>query len=70
MSKLHVSNGLCSSAVQSVFDVGKKCKVPDTLSQVNLHLNGTKYTVLDPDPLVSLNEWIRNQPGLKGTVST
>ncbi|EDO36161.1 predicted protein, partial [Nematostella vectensis] len=30
-------------------------------------VNGAQYTVHNPDAHTSLNEWIRNQPGLKGT---
>ena len=43
-------------------------KTPQMASQgkVVFHINGTETTVHNPDPNMSLNEWIRGQPGLKG----
>ena len=33
---------------------------------VCFNVNGTQHIVTNPDPAMSLNEWIRNQPGLQG----
>ena len=54
------------STLRSLFDLRKSDKEPDPLNSICVHLNGRKYTVLNPDPLTSLNEWIRSQPGHKG----
>ena len=36
------------------------------LDKIVFLINGTETTVHNPDPKMSLNEWIRGQPGLKG----
>ena len=41
--------------------------VPSPVGEISFTVNGTQYTVANPDPTMSLNEWIRNQPGLQGT---
>ena len=49
--------------------------VKKTISNVNalreivLTVNGNAYRVLDPDPKMSLNEWLRNHLHLKGKLS-
>ena len=42
--------------------------LPSPVSEITFIVNGTPYIVSNPDPDTSLNEWIRNQPGLQGTV--
>ncbi|XP_032242989.2 xanthine dehydrogenase/oxidase-like [Nematostella vectensis] len=41
--------------------------VENPVKKVSFSLNGVKYTVMNPDALMSLNEWIRSQPHLTGT---
>ncbi|KJE95964.1 XDH protein [Capsaspora owczarzaki ATCC 30864] len=40
------------------------------LAQISFRVNGTAYIVTQPDPTVTLNEFIRSRPGLKGTKKT
>ena len=42
--------------------------LPSPVSEITFNVNGTPYIVTNPDPDTSLNEWIRNQPGLQGIV--
>lgn len=44
--------------------------LPSPVSEITFNVNGTPYIVSNPDPDTSLNEWIRNQPGLQGIVPT
>lgn len=53
----------------------KSCKkdvvfwsLPSPVNEITFNVNGTPYLVTNPDPDTSLNEWIRNQPGLQGIV--
>jgi xanthine dehydrogenase/oxidase len=39
----------------------------DYSSDVSFKVNGTSYTVSNPDPNVTLAQWLRSQPGLTGT---
>jgi len=41
--------------------------VPSPVSEITFTVNGTQYDISNPDPEMSLNEWIRNQPGFQGT---
>lgn len=41
--------------------------VPFPVGEISFTVNGTQYKVINPDPTMSLNEWIRDQPGLQGT---
>jgi len=36
-------------------------------SSVSFRINGTSVTVKNVNPLLTLNEWLRAQPGLAGT---
>ena len=40
---------------------------PAAKTAVSFELNGVEVVVRDASPLVTLNEWLRSQPGLKGT---
>ena len=44
--------------------------VPSRVSEITFTVNGTQYTVTNPDPGMSLNEWLRDQPGLQGRLIT
>ncbi|XP_028399776.1 xanthine dehydrogenase/oxidase-like isoform X2 [Dendronephthya gigantea] len=37
---------------------------------INVEVNGVKYTISNTNPRISLNDWLRSQPGLKGTKVT
>lgn len=41
--------------------------VPSPVSEITFTVNDTQYNISNPDPEMSLNEWIRNQPGFQGT---
>ena len=41
--------------------------VPPPLTAVTFTLNGRVVTVDNASPLISLNDWLRSQPGLTGT---
>ncbi|XP_048577165.1 xanthine dehydrogenase/oxidase isoform X2 [Nematostella vectensis] len=41
--------------------------LPEQLQVISFTLNGRKCLVHNPDTKTTLNEWIRSQPGLKGT---
>lgn len=43
--------------------------VPSPVSEITFTVNGSQYKVINPDPTMSLNEWIRDQPGPQGTFS-
>lgn len=47
--------------------MGGSIAVPAAKTSVSFVLNGHQVVVEGANPLVSLNEWIRAQPGLKGT---
>jgi len=36
-------------------------------NQVIFYVNGTKYMLENPDPFMSLNDFLRSTPGLQGT---
>jgi hypothetical protein len=36
-------------------------------NDVIFYVNGTKYVLNNPDPLMTLNDFLRNTPGLQGT---
>ena len=40
--------------------------VPSPVGEISITVNGTQHIVTNPDPVMSLMEWIRNQPGLQG----
>ena len=40
---------------------------PVPLSDVSFTLNGSSVVVRNASPLLSLNEWLHSQPGLRGT---
>nr|XP_058949586.1 xanthine dehydrogenase/oxidase-like isoform X1 [Pocillopora verrucosa] len=58
-----IYNGKCKSCNKDV----EFWSVPTPVNEVSFTLNGTQHKVTNPDPGMSLNEWIRNQPGLQGT---
>ena len=55
-------NGTCKSCSKDV----TFWSVPSPVSEITFTVNGTQYTVTNPDPGMSLNEWLRDQPGLQG----
>ncbi|XP_068702018.1 xanthine dehydrogenase/oxidase-like [Montipora foliosa] len=55
--------GKCKSCMKDVVF----WSIPSPVSEITFTVNGTQYIVTNPDPSMSLNEWIRNQPGLQGT---
>ena len=57
-----VYNGKCKTCRKDV----TFWSVPSPVSEINFIVNGTQHIVTNPDPAMSLNEWIRNQPGLQG----
>ena len=57
-------HGKCNSCKKDVVF----WSLPSPVSEITFNVNGTPYIVSNPDPDTSLNEWIRNQPGLQGTV--
>ena len=38
----------------------------DRVSKMDIHVNGVKYTVVNPDPVMMLSEWLRMHLNLKG----
>ncbi|XP_074617346.1 xanthine dehydrogenase/oxidase-like [Acropora palmata] len=56
-------HGKCNSCKKDVVF----WSLPSPVSEITFNVNGTPYIVSNPDPDTSLNEWIRNQPGLQGT---
>ncbi|KAL9979239.1 hypothetical protein ACROYT_G016871 [Oculina patagonica] len=62
-----LSSGLYSGKCKTCNKEVMFWSVPSPVSEITFTLNGTKYTVTNPDPGMSLNEWIRNQPGHQGT---
>ncbi len=40
--------------------------VMDGIRSIRLTVNGKKYVVINPDPKMVLNEWLRNELHLKG----
>ena len=64
-----LSSGIYSGKCKSCNEEVKFWSVPSPVSEISFTLNGTQYTVTNPDPGMSLNEWIRNQPGLQGIYS-
>ena len=40
------------------------------VSAINIEVNGVNYSITNTNPKTSLNEWLRSQPGLKGTKVT
>ncbi|XP_015777058.1 PREDICTED: indole-3-acetaldehyde oxidase-like [Acropora digitifera] len=56
-------HGKCNSCKKDVVF----WSLPSPVSEITFNVNGTPYIVSNPDPDASLNEWIRNQPGLQGT---
>ena len=42
----------------------------DRVSKMDIHVNGIKYTVVDPDPVMMLSEWLRMHLNLKGKSDT
>ena len=40
--------------------------VPSPVREISFNVNGIQHIVTNSDPAMSLNEWIRNQPGLQG----
>ena len=59
-------NGTCKNCSKDV----TFWSVPSPVSEITFTVNGTKYTVTNPDPGMSLNEWLRDQPGLQGRLIT
>lgn len=59
-----IYNGKCKTCRKDV----RFWSVPSPVSEVSFTVNGKQHTITNPDPSMSLNEWIRNQPGLQGTV--
>ena len=59
-------NGTCKSCSKDV----TFWSVPSPVSEITFTVNGTQYTVTNPDPGMSLNEWLRDQPGLQGRLIT
>ena len=57
-----IYNGKCKSCNKDV----EFWSIPTPVNEVSFTLNGTQHKVTNPDPGMSLNEWIRNQPGLQG----
>ena len=47
--------------------MGNTVAPPAAKTSVSFVLNGRGVVVVGASPLVSLNEWIRSQPGLSGT---
>lgn len=63
---LLLSDKKSKKILDSCFNGIVKTVEPAILSTITLNINGIKYTVNNPDAHTSLNEFIRNQPGLKG----
>lgn len=63
---LLLSDKKSKKILDSCFNGIVKTVDPAILSTITLNINGIKYTVNNPDAHTSLNEFIRNQPGLKG----
>ena len=60
--------GTDKSVLEEYFD-GVYCSdkfTPAAVNKIVFHVNGVETTVINPDSKMSLNEWIRAQPGLKG----
>ena len=57
-----IYNGKCKTLWKDV----SFWSVPSTVSVISFTVNGTQHIFTNPDPAMSLNEWIRNQPGLQG----
>ncbi|KAJ7381027.1 hypothetical protein OS493_004623 [Desmophyllum pertusum] len=64
---VQLSSGFYSGKCKTCNKEVKFWSVPSPVSEITFTVNGTQYTVNNPDPGMSLNEWIRNQPGLQGT---
>ena len=61
-----IYNGKCKTLWKDV----TFWSVPSPVSVISFTVNGTQHTVTNPDPAMNLNEWIRNQPGLRGKSHT
>ena len=61
-----LSSGLYKGECQTCNKEVTFWSVPSPVSEITFTVNGTQYMVANPDPEMSLNEWIRNQPGLQG----
>lgn len=62
-----LSSGLYNGKCQTCNKEVTFWSVPSPVSEITFTLNGAQCNVANPDPEMSLNEWIRNQPGLQGT---
>ena len=40
-----------------------------SVDSINVEVNGVKFTISNTSPKISLNEWLRSQPGLRGQYS-
>ena len=65
-----LSSGLYRGKCKSCMEDVVFWSIPSPVSEITFTVNGTWYIVTNPDPSMSLNEWIRNQPGLQGMIST
>ena len=61
-----LASGLCNGKCKTCRKDITFWSVPCPVSEISFTVNGTQHIVTNPDPEVSLNEWIRNQPGLQG----
>ena len=39
-----------------------------SVDTINVEVNGVKYVISNTSPKISLNEWLRSQPGLQGII--
>ena len=62
-----LSSGLYNGKCQTCNKDVTFWSVPSPVNEITFTLNGAQCNVANPDPEMSLNEWIRNQPGLQGT---
>lgn len=62
-----LSSGLYKGKCQTCNKEVTFWSVPSPVIEITFSVNGAQYNVANPDPEMSLNEWIRNQPGLQGT---
>ena len=62
-----LSSGLYSGTCKNCAHPLEFWSVPNPITEVKFTVNGTEYTVQNPDPHMSLNEWLRSQPGHQGS---
>ena len=56
-----LQGGIYSGTCEQCGNVVKFWSVPNPVASITFTVNGSEYNIIDPDPMVSLNEWIRSQ---------